>query len=214
MYRKLFLSLTCLVALLLVTQLAVAQSPITGPWLWMMAPNGTGQGGAASIDVDSLSVASQGTITEMDIATNGAQDGDLLGNYAWTPGELRTAGIVNTLGFAGEIDNVTDLLKRLGWADGEVLNHSSYALIILESAVARNGVTMKVGSDDAIKVWLNGAVVHTNPVNRGSGGFQDTFSVNLKQGDNLLLVKVSQGWGNWSMFVSVSQIIRDPIRST
>ena len=69
-------------------------------------------------------------------------------------------------------------------------------LITLESTLARNGVTMSVGSDDSVKVWLNGEVVHKNPVDRGSGGYQDTFQVNIKQGNNLLLVKVSQAWGN------------------
>ena len=41
---------------------------------------------------------------------------------------------------------------------------------------------MKVGSDDSVKVWLNGAEVHKNAVNRGAGDFQDTFQVDLKQG--------------------------------
>ena len=172
---------------------------ITGPWLWMIAPTETGRGGADSTDVDSLAIASGGAVTEADVAANGATEGDIVGNYAWTLGTIRGAPI----NYAGEIDNVTDVLKRIGWTDSGVLDHSSYALITLESAMAHDNVTMSVGSDDSIKVWLNGEEVYKNPIDRGSGGYQDTFSVNLKQGENLLLVKVSQGWGNWTMFVGI-----------
>ena len=170
---------------------------ITGPWLWMIAPTPHGRGGAASIDVDSLATASQGTITEADIAENGATAGDRLGRFTWALAEIRDVY------FGYWSDNVTDVVRRLGWANGNVNHHSSYALIRLKSATARKNVQMRVGSDDAVKVWFNGRVVHKNPIERGSLGFQDTFFVNLKQGDNLLLVKVSEATGNWSMFVGI-----------
>ena len=38
--------------------------------------------------------------------------------------------------------------------------------ITLESATAQSDVTMAAGSDDAIKIWLNGEVVHNNPIDR------------------------------------------------
>ena len=88
-------------------------------------------------------------------------------------------------------------------ARGDVNHHSSYALITLESVTAQSNVTMHVGSDDSIKVWLNGEVVHNNPMNRGAVDFQERFEVNLKQGDNLLMVKVSERSGGWSMFVGI-----------
>ena len=180
-----------------------AQEYITGPWLWIIAPTEQDQGGANSTDVDSLAVASTGDITEMYVATNGAIEGHIVGEYAWALGKLSFNDINNTYDFFGEIDNLTDLFQKMGWVDGEVLDHTAYGLITLESEIAQNGVTMSVGSDDSIKVWLNGEVVHNNPIDRGSGGYQDTFEVDLKQGDNLLMVKVSQAWGNWSMFVGV-----------
>ena len=62
---------------------------------------------------------------------------------------------------------------------------------------------MFVGSDDAIKVWLNGKVVYKNAINRGAENFQNSFKVDLKAGDNLLLVKVSQSGYKWSMFVGI-----------
>jgi hypothetical protein len=57
-----------------------------------------------------------------------------------------------------------------------------------------------------VKVWLNGEVVHTNAVNRGAGDFQDDFKVNLVNGPNVLLVKVSERGGGWSMFAGVGGV--------
>ena len=196
MYRKLFtIGLACLMALsvMTVTHVADAQDKITGPWLWMIAPTAANEGGANSTDIDSLSEASGGDVTEDMIATNGANEGDVVGDLAWTLGEIADTGG----------NNVNDLVNEIGLGEGDVNDHSSYALITLESDSAQAGVDMKVGSDDSVKVWLNGEVVHTNAVNRGAGDFQDTFSVDLVAGDNLLLVKVSERGGGWSMFAGV-----------
>ncbi len=166
---------------------------ITGPWLWMIAPTAVGQGGAKSINMDSLSEASNGAVTESDVATNGAVEGDSVGNLVWTLGEISPTGG----------NNVTDLINEIGLGKGDVDDYSSYALITLESATAQSDVTMAAGSDDVIKVWLNGEVVHNTPINREAEDFQDTFKVNLVAGDNLLLVKVSNRSKHWSMFVGI-----------
>ena len=194
MYRKLFtIGLACLMALFVMAQGADAQDKITGPWLWMIAPTESGQGGAAATDVDSLAEASGGDVTEEMIANNGANEGDAVGDLVWTLGEIAETGG----------NNVNDTVTDIGLGEGDVNDHSSYALITLESDSDQDGVDMKVGSDDSVKVWLNGEEVHKNAVNRGAGDFQDTFQVDIKQGDNLLLVKVSERGGGWSMFVGV-----------
>jgi len=59
---------------------------------------------------------------------------------------------------------------------------------------------MLVGSDDAVKVWLNGVLVHNNPISRGSSDYQDRFLVTLKEGKNVLLIAVYEGRGGWSGF--------------
>ena len=166
---------------------------ITGPWLWMIAPTEPWRGGAASTDIDSLAAASGGAVTETMIATQGANEGDKVGQLMWTLGKISATGW----------DNVNDTVTRIGLGQGDINDHSSYALIILESATSQQNVPMKVGSDDSIKVWLNGKVVHKKPINRGASNFRDHFSVNLQQGDNILLVKVSERGGAWSMFVGV-----------
>lgn len=55
-----------------------------------------------------------------------------------------------------------------------------------------------MGSDDGIKAWLNGAVVHANNVDRGYVADQDAVTVRLKEGTNELLFKVTQGAGGWA----------------
>ena len=168
-----------------------AQDKLTGPWLWMIAPTAAGQGGALATDVDSLAAASGGTVTEADVAANGANEGDKVGALEWTLGEISATGG----------NNINDVINETGLGGGDINDHSSYALITLVSDTDQSNVTMRVGSDDSIKVWLNGEVVHIFPFNRGAGDFQETFKVNLKRGDNLLLVKVSERRGGWSMFV-------------
>ena len=73
------------------------------------------------------------------------------------------------------VNNVNDLVNELGLGEGDVNDHSVYGLIILEAAEDQMNVPAKVGSDDSVKVWFNGEVVHNNPVNRGAGNFQDDF---------------------------------------
>ncbi|MBI5387559.1 MAG: HEAT repeat domain-containing protein [Verrucomicrobia bacterium] len=57
---------------------------------------------------------------------------------------------------------------------------------------------LEMGSDDGIKVWLNGKVVHANNAIRPCAPGQDKVRVKLKQGVNHLLLKVTQGGGEWS----------------
>ena len=202
MNRKLLsIGFICLIALFFTPHFAHAK--ITGPWLWMIAPTEPGQGGAASIDIDLLAVASNGAVTEADVAANGAREGDKVGNYAWTLGQISATGI----------DNINECLTRIGLTHGNVDDHSSYALFIFKSDTAQNNVPMSVGSTDAIKVWLNGEVVYNRSVSRlvfGSFvlGFQDTFPINLVAGDNLLMVKVSESLdaSGWNMFVGIETV--------
>ena len=194
---KLFvLGLACLVNFLVMANTGHAQERISGPWLWMIALTEVNQGGADSTNIDSLNDASKGRTTEEQVAKNGAKAGDPVSGYKWTPGELPANGDINAL------------LIDIGMTEIADFNDvTSYSVIILESDREQPDVAMGVSSDDSIKVWLNGVVVHTNAVNRGRGGpdeFQDEFQVNLKEGENLLMVKVSERGGAWGMNVGVN----------
>ncbi len=172
---------------------AYANSEITGPWLWMIAPTMRFKGGARSIDVDSLADASNGTVTEADVAIHGANAGDRLGNFIWTPGRIS----------ALQNNNINGCLNRISMIEGDVNDHSAYALFSWVSDTDGRR-RMFVGYDDAIKIWHNGEVILRTAENRHLYNSGKSFLVNLKRGENLLLVKVSQREGDWSMFVGIS----------
>jgi len=56
---------------------------------------------------------------------------------------------------------------------------------------------MEMGSDDAVKAWLNGELVHENDVDRPNRAGEDRAEVQLEKGWNELLLKVVQNAGNW-----------------
>ncbi|MCZ6795091.1 MAG: HEAT repeat domain-containing protein, partial [Planctomycetota bacterium] len=56
---------------------------------------------------------------------------------------------------------------------------------------------LELGSDDAIKVWLNGKLVHANYTHRGRSPRQDLVNVKLRKGWNDLLLKVVDHEGGW-----------------
>src|SRR4029077_840689 len=56
-------------------------------------------------------------------------------------------------------------------------------------------VTLSFGSDDAIKVWVNGAQIVANKVTRGAAADQEKAVVSLRPGENRLLVKIVNGGG-------------------
>jgi HEAT repeat protein len=58
---------------------------------------------------------------------------------------------------------------------------------------------LEVGSDDGVKVWLNGQVVHANNAVRPAEPGQDKAEVTLKEGWNPVLVKLTQGGGQWAL---------------
>ena len=58
-----------------------------------------------------------------------------------------------------------------------------------------------LGSDDAVKVWVNGELVHSNYVARGVRRGEDKFGVKLNKGLNRVLLKVTQGTNEWGFVV-------------
>ncbi len=163
---------------------------IEGPWLWMIVPtDGLEPVTATTSGIDFLAQISGGTVTENAIATEGAIDGNAVGTKVWTPAKIAPTGS----------NNINALVNTIGWASGDVNNHVAYGSIRLY-APEQQQTTMLVGSDDSVKVWLNGTLVHTNAVHRGASDYQDTFTVTLKQGINVLLVAVYEGGGGWTGF--------------
>ena len=68
-----------------------------------------------------------------------------------------------------------------------------------------------LGSDDGVKAWVNGAVVHSNNLDRGLTVDQDIAPIRLKKGVNELLLKVSQGGGGWAVCARIASADSLPI---
>jgi HEAT repeat protein len=64
---------------------------------------------------------------------------------------------------------------------------------------------LELGSDDAIKAWLNGKLVHANYTNRGVSPRQDLVKVRLQKGWNDFLLKVVNHEGGWGFCCRVRQ---------
>ncbi|MCB0283326.1 MAG: DUF1080 domain-containing protein [Calditrichae bacterium] len=65
------------------------------------------------------------------------------------------------------------------------------------SAAEKQDAVLLLGSDDGIKVWLNGTLVHANNVSRGVTPASDTAKVALNAGWNTILIKITNGDGGW-----------------
>jgi len=73
-------------------------------------------------------------------------------------------------------------------------------------------VKFKAGSDDAIKVWLNGQQAFANKVERGIIVDNDVFETTLKQGANDILVEVLNGTSDWGGVVRITDEQDRPLR--
>ena len=203
-----------------VTGIQRSEEYIRGPWLWMIAKG-------SSIESDQLAIVSNGDITENHVATHGVNEADTVGVLQWTRGRIPLTTPVceteqiNVLGLtfnqrSCSTDNINELVNAIDLSKTRDLNdYSAYGLINIVSPREQNDVLMGVGSDDTVKVWLNGEVVHkytggritingnTTWTGRSTTGIQDKFYTNLKAGNNLLLVKVSELKGEWGMFFEI-----------
>lgn len=84
------------------------------------------------------------------------------------------------------------LMSRKNWA-------VAYLTTTLTSPDERE-VELRFGSDDALKVWLNGEEVVSRLVSRAAAPDQETRRVRLRKGPNRLLAKVVQGHTGWEFF--------------
>ncbi|MEO6719797.1 MAG: serine hydrolase [Ferruginibacter sp.] len=91
------------------------------------------------------------------------------------------------------IINLDSIFKRADYAEAYAL-----AEIIADSSY---NALLGVGSDDGVKLWLNGKQIHRNFVGRGVVPDNDIVPVSLIKGSNQLLVKVHNMQGGWGFTV-------------
>src|SRR5436190_11501636 len=73
----------------------------------------------------------------------------------------------------------------------------AYALAEIKASAPAN-VLLAVGSDDGIKIWHNGKLVHDHWIPRGVNKDDDLVPLKLVKGSNQLLLKVQDIEGGWS----------------
>ena len=139
---------------------------ILGPWLWILLPGAKLPSGA-----DLLSEASGGALTELTVAAHGATVGQSVGDSTWT---------LDTLPHQGAY-NISHMLQD------SLRNGTIYGSLSLYSP--REQQTMLyAGSQNSVKVWLNGELVHQIIDWRDPHDYTDAVPVTLKPGRNVLLV--------------------------
>ncbi|HYF49872.1 MAG TPA: alpha-glucosidase/alpha-galactosidase [Planctomycetota bacterium] len=100
--------------------------------------------------------------------------------------------------FSADKKGLVNLSKGLGRYEWSV----GYAYAEIESIHARETV-LSCGSDDGIKIWLNGKVVHQHEVGRALQPNQDNVPIRLQAGVNRIIVKIDNYVGGWGFTVSI-----------
>ena len=94
---------------------------------------------------------------------------------------------------ASEKDGIVNLNKLFDKLDYV----SAYSWTEIQAPEARPAL-LGIGSDDAVKVWVNGELVHEHWIGRGVTRDEDLVPVELQKGKNRILLKVQdhrEGWG-------------------
>ena len=94
------------------------------------------------------------------------------------------------------------------WKDGVVIdlpNTSNISTYLLRNIKSDRDTTITAyfGSDDGIKVWLNGKNILNNNIDRGVKPNEDNAQLNLVKGDNKLLLKINNNSGDSGFYFSL-----------
>ena len=154
---------------------------IEGPWLWIILPYHGPE------ERDLLSEVSGGTVTETEIATHGAIEGQSLGDDVWTLRRLPPTGGQNINEMLGERE------ESFFW------DNMLYGTVSIYSSQQQN-TTMYFGNHNGFKVWLNGTLIYESLYYHDSHGYTDFLPVALKRGRNVLLVATRAIYNNYLGF--------------
>ena len=159
---------------------------IEGPWLWVFLPEMEMEGRFED-KVDLLAEVSGGGVTEVKVSTNGAIEGNPVGDNVWYSDKISPTGR----------NNIATVLTEEVLA-GPFVPGVIYGCVLLYTP-RQQEVTLFAGSDAGSKVWLNGTLVHEEIQGIRGADYQHFVPVTLKEGVNVLLVATRTGgngfWG-------------------
>ena len=97
---------------------------------------------------------------------------------------------------------------RPQWQDGTVIlfPHTDFCAMFISRtlAVPRDTVlAVSLGSDDGIKVWLDGRPLLEHDVSRGVRPDQEELELRVPHGEHRLLVKINNGQGDFGFYFAV-----------
>lgn len=127
-------------------------------------------------------------------------DKDLLTSVVVAPKKVITNFKIGSAEYAWKSirceEGIVDLIKLFGQIDYSV----AYALAEIKMDAPAKYL-LGIGSDDGVKVFLNGVLVHSNWIGRATTPDDDIVLIDLKKGSNQLLVKVQNMEYAWSFAI-------------
>jgi CubicO group peptidase (beta-lactamase class C family) len=116
-------------------------------------------------------------------------------NYKDDKGKEKSVKVINALADSSGVLNFEEYYSAI---DFNVV----YACTQIFSEKEQEAYFM-LGSDDGVKVWVNGELSYYNQTARGLTPREDRFVANLNKGNNSLLVKVADYVRQWALIVEV-----------
>jgi hypothetical protein len=119
---------------------------------------------------------------------------DLSKTYQGKAGEIRWVQAQDSL-LDGYV-NLQEIFADHDWAVG-------YCLLHCECPTARPA-QLRIGTDEAMKIWLNGEQVWAKNVRHSTIVDGETMAVMLKEGTNQILIKLCQRLEEWGFYFRVT----------
>jgi hypothetical protein len=156
---------------------AKSAPPVVGPWMLIGPfPNNNGAGFETQFPPEK----------EIDFAKQYDGKG---GKVAWRKTDYKD-GAVNNLAVFGKPE----------------LNTNAVAYVAREiTAVGKTEIPLSLGSDDGLAVFVNGERVLTDNQQRACAPDQDRVTIKLKPGRNTIVLKITQGDGEWAFYYSAGE---------
>jgi hypothetical protein len=95
-------------------------------------------------------------------------------------------------------DSHVDFLRQ--FPKDQQTDTAGYAVVKVQATDSQR-VKLLAGSDDSLRIWLNGKPVHQKLALRSAKPDQDQTTVELTAGDNVFVIEVLQATGDWGLYL-------------
>jgi len=98
--------------------------------------------------------------------------------------------------------------ERPAWHDGTVIlfEETDFCAMFLSRTITvprDTALAFSLGSDDGIKVWMDGTLVLAHDIYRGAAPDQDQLVVRLSRGEHRMLIRINNGQGDFGYYFAV-----------